>query len=160
MEHVDQPADVLNHIAHYDTKNVRVQEAANNPNLALATLNRCPVTAELATRAIAAFVQEGRRANISLMAIRAAVCRHFNISEADLVSSRRDRSTSQARQVAMYLMRELSRNSLIEIGGMFGGKSHSTVLYACDKLEKELREDKALEGAVRSIRGQLAARPE
>lgn len=160
MEGQDVPAEVLYHIAHSVTNNVRVLEAALIRMIALASLNRCPVTTDLAGRALSAFVQEGRMTSVTLTAIRTAVCKHFNVSEEDLVSPRRDRPTSMARQVAMYLMRELSRKSLVEIGSMFGGKSHSTVLYACDKLEKELRTDKALDAAVRTIRSKLASAPQ
>ena len=124
--------------------------------LALASLNRCPVTAELAARALGAFVQEGGLASISFLAIQKAVCDHFKISEQDLTGPRRDRHTSLARQVAMYLMRELSRKSLSEIGHLFGGKAHSTVLYSCAKLEREMETDTGLQTAVRGLRARLA----
>lgn len=159
LEGCEVSPEVLYHIAHSVTNNIRVLEAAFIRMLALASLTRSPVTAELAAKALSAFVQEGRMTNISLLAIRHAVCQHFKVTEADLTSARRDRQTCLARQVAMYLMRQLSRSSLVEIGGMFGGKSHSTVLYACEKLEKDLKADKDLESTVRTLRGRIAATP-
>ena len=156
-EKVEIPSDVLYQLARCVTTNIRVLEAAFIRMLALASLNRCQLTQELAARALGAFVQEGRPTSINWIAVRQAVCDHFKVSEEDLVSPRRDRQTCLARQVAMYLMRELSRKSLSEIGQLFGGKTHSTVLYACDKLEKEMKSDAGLEAAIRSLRVQVAS---
>lgn len=156
QEGVEIPQEVLFHIAYAVTSNIRVLEAALIRMVALASLTRCGVSAELATRALTAFVQEGRVASVGLSAIRAAVCDHFKVSEQDLVSPRRDRPIVLARQVAMYLMRELSRKSLVEIGQMFGGKTHSTVLYACEKLEKAMKTDTDLAGIVRGLRLRLS----
>jgi chromosomal replication initiator protein len=156
MEGVEVEADVLYQIARSVTSNIRVLEAALIRMLALASLNRSAVTHDLASRALAAFVQEGRMATINWVAVRQAVCEHFKVSEEDLVSARRDRQICLARQVAMYLMRELSRKSLSEIGQLFGGKTHSTVLYSCDKLEREMKADAALEASIRGLRAQIA----
>jgi len=156
MEGAQVATDVLYQIARSVTSNIRVLEAALIRMLALASLNRSPVTQELASRALAAFVQEGRMATINWVAVRQAVCEHFKVSEEDLVSPRRDRQICLARQVAMYLMRELSRKSLSEIGQLFGGKTHSTVLYSCDKLEREMKADAGLEASIRGLRAQIS----
>lgn len=157
LEGAEIPADIVHQIARTVTTNVRVLEAALIRMLALASLNQCSISPELAARALSAFVQESQIACVSLLAIQRVVCEHFKIAPDDLTGPRRDRHTSQARQVAMYLMRELSRKSLAEIGQQFGGKAHSTVLYSCAKLEKELQEDTALQGTVRGIRAQLSS---
>jgi chromosomal replication initiator protein len=156
IEKVAIEPDILFQIARSVTTNIRVLEAAFIRMLALASLNRSPVTQELAARALGAFVQEGRLATINWVAVRQAVCDHFKVSEDDLVSARRDRQICLARQTAMYLMRELSRKSLSEIGQLFGGKTHSTVLYSCGKLEREMKADAGLESAVRGLRAQIS----
>lgn len=156
LEGAQVPPDVLYQIARSVTQNVRVLEAALIRMLALASLSDCAMTPDLAGRAIGAFVQDGRLTAISLLAIQKAVCDHFKISAEVLTSARRDRVTCLARQVAMYLMRELTRKSLMEIGEAFGGKAHSTVLYACEKMEKEMKADPALETAIRDLRRQIA----
>lgn len=156
IEGVDIESDILYQIARSVTTNIRVLEAAFIRMLALASLNRSPVTQELASRALAAFVQEGRLTTINWVAVRHAVCEHFKVSEDDLVSPRRDRQICLARQTAMYLMRELSRKSLSEIGQLFGGKTHSTVLYSCDKLVREMKADAALDSAIRGLRAQIS----
>jgi chromosomal replication initiator protein len=156
QEGADIPSDVVYQIARSVTDNVRVLEAALIRMLALASLNRCSVTPDLATRALGVFVEEGGLVCINMLAIQRAVCDHFKITEQELTGPRRDRHTSLARQVAMYLMRDLSRKSLVEIGQAFGGKAHSTVLYACAKLEKEMKADPSLEVAVRGLRTRLS----
>ncbi|MBM3458355.1 MAG: chromosomal replication initiator protein DnaA, partial [Armatimonadetes bacterium] len=79
------------------------------------------------------------------------------ISEQEVTGPRRDRQTSLARQVAMYLMRELTRKSLVEIGDLFGGKSHSTVLYSCNRLEREMKDDPGLAATIKELRTKIAA---
>jgi chromosomal replication initiator protein len=158
MEGAEVPEDIVYQIAATVTTNIRLLEAALIRMLALASLNNCGLDPELAARALGAFVQEGGLTSISLLAIQRAVCEHFKITEQDLTGPRRDRHTCLARQVAMYLMRDLSRKSLVEIGRVFGGKAHSTVLYACAKLEKEMETDASLQTAVHGIRARLAGR--
>jgi len=157
LEGAEVPPEAIYHIARTVTDNVRVLEAALIRMLALASLNRSPITAELAARALGAFVQDAKLTCISLLVVLRAVCEHFKISEQELISPRRDRHISSARQVAMYLMRDLSRKSLSEIGRVFGGKTHSTVLYACSRLEKEMQANEGLASAVRGLRSQLSA---
>lgn len=84
-----------------------------------------------------------------------AVSERFGVPEEALIGPRRDRKTSLARQVAMYLMRELTRSSLAQVGELFGGKTHSTVVYACQKLAQEMKSDAELAAAVQQLRGQL-----
>ena len=156
LEGAEIPPDVMYQIARTVTDNVRVLEAALIRMLALASLSRCSVTMELAARALGAFVQEGGMVSINAMAIQRAVCEHFQVTEQELTGPRRDRHISLARQVAMYLMRDMCRKSLVEIGQSFGGKTHSTVLYACSKLEKDMQADPSLALAVRGIRTRLA----
>ena len=156
LERAEVPPDVLYAIARAVSSNVRVLEAALIRLLALASLNDCRITGELAMRALAAFVEEGQAATVNLAAILRLVGERFEIAESELTGARRDRQTSLARQVAMYLMRELTRKSLLEIGELFGGKAHSTVLYACAKLEKQMQADPGLRATVHGLRAQLA----
>lgn len=155
-EGVELPSEVLYQIAQTVTDNVRALEASLVRMVAMASLTRSPITAELAGSALAAFVREARRVNVSALAVQKAVCEHFQVTPEDLVSARRDRPICLARQTAMYLLRELSPLSLTEIGQHFGGKTHSTVLYSCDKLERHMREDPSLASEVRGLRSELS----
>jgi chromosomal replication initiator protein len=156
MEGAPLPPEVAYHIARTVTDNVRVLEAALIRLLALSSLTHSPLTPELAARAVGAFVRDAHIVSTSLAAIQKIVCEQFSIEEKELVGLRRDRPTALARQVAMYLMRELTKKSLSEIGQHFGGKAHSTVLYSCAKLEKEMDADSRLQSTVQSLRARLA----
>jgi chromosomal replication initiator protein len=155
QEGVALPADVTLYIAGLIQSNIRVLEAALIRLLALASLNQSQVTVELARSALEAYVREGRASPISVQTIQKAVSERFGVPEETLLSPRRDRKTSLARQVAMYLMRELTRSSLVEVGELFGGKTHSTVVYACQKLELEMKTDLELAAAVQQLCARL-----
>src|SRR4051794_39499357 len=130
------PGDVTLYIAGLIQSNIRVLEAALIRLLALASLNQSEVTADLARSALESYIREGKASPVTVQAVQKAVSEQFGVPEETLLSPRRDRKTSHARQVAMYLTRELTRSSLAEVGELFGGKTHSTVVYACQKLEQ------------------------
>lgn len=155
LEGADVPAEVLLRVAQTVTGSVRVMEAALIRILALASLNRCPITGGLAERALGAFVPAEQVAALGAGVVLAAVCRHFQVSQEAVTGPRRDRATAQARQVAMYLLRNLSRLPLTEIGALFGGKTHSTVLYSCEKTASALKADPGLAEQVAQLRRQL-----
>jgi chromosomal replication initiator protein len=155
MEGAVLPADVTLYIAGLVQGNIRVLEAALIRLLALASLNRCEVTADLARSALEAYVREGRASPVSVQTVQKAVSERFGVPEAALLGPRRDRKTSLARQVAMYLMRELTRSSLAQVGELFGGKTHSTVVYSCQKLAQAMKSDAELAAAVRQLCGRL-----
>jgi chromosomal replication initiator protein len=155
MEGATLPSDVVLYIAGLVQSNIRVLEAALIRLLALASLNRCEVTAELARSALEAYVREGKASPVSVQTVQKAVSERFGVPEAALIGARRDRKTSLARQVAMYLTRELTRSSLSEVGELFGGKTHSTVVYACQKLEQEMKGDAELAAAVQQLCARL-----
>jgi len=75
----------------------------------------------------------------------------FNLSEEELKSSSRKREISLARQIGMYLMRQHTSLSLPKIGAMFGGKDHTTVMYSCDKITKQVKKDPSLNQIVRDV---------
>jgi chromosomal replication initiator protein len=154
LEGIALPPDVSLYVAGLVQSNIRVLEAALIRLLALASLNRCELSVDLARAALTAYVREEEASAIGPAAVLKAVAERFGIPEEELRGPRRDRKTSLARQVAMYLMRELTRCSLSQVGEEFGGKTHSTVVYACQKLEQELQTDPELARTVQ----QLAAR--
>jgi chromosomal replication initiator protein len=92
---------------------------------------------------------------VSVQSVQKAVSERFGVPEEALTGPRRDRKTSLARQVAIYLTRELTRSSLAQVGELFGGKTHSTVLYSCQKLEQEMKTDADLAAMVQQITTRL-----
>ncbi len=79
--------------------------------------------------------------NITMRQIQEAVAKHFHIDFKDMQSKKRTDAIAFPRQIALYLSRSLTEYSLPEIGAAFGGRDHTTVMYACEKLTKELHPD-------------------
>ena len=157
LEQIELPPDVVLCLASAIKDNVRTLEAALIRLLALASLNESEITAELAVRALEAFVSDGAISEVTIAAIQEMVCEQFSVSSEALKGPRRNREISLARQVAMYLCRKYSRGTLAAIGEEFGGKTHSTVIYACNKLEAEMKQDDQLSQAVTRLCTRLAA---
>jgi chromosomal replication initiator protein len=158
LEGAEVAPEVLLMIAGMVEGNVRVLEAALIRVLALASLTRSAITPELASSALVAYAPEGSLGPIGVQRVQKAVCERFGVPEEALTGNRRDKRSTLARQVAMYLVREVCRTSLAQIGDLFGGKSHSTVLYSCQKLEAEMKKDLELAAAVQQLSAGLRKR--
>ncbi len=83
------------------------------------------------------------------------VMTHFQIKLSDLQSKRRSQSIAQPRQVAMYLARTLTRHSLEEIGGYFGGRDHTTVMHGCNRVREVMERDPSFAGTIEHLTNQL-----
>jgi len=136
--------EVLRYIADVFTGNVRELEGALTTVVAYAGLTGSDITLSLAREALDT-ISKVRRSKVRIENIERAVVSHFGISRNDLRSRRRTRSISLARQVAMYLARKLTKHSCKEIGDFFGGKNHSTVLFAEKKISSAREEDATTE---------------
>lgn len=96
-----------------------------------------------------------RDVTITCETIKQTVCRKYNIKLSDMESSKRKREITRPRQIAMYLTRELTDMSLPKIGASFGGRDHTTVLHACDKITAEMKTNAALSEEIKSLLGEL-----
>lgn len=85
------------------------------------------------------------------------VAKHFGVSEKDLSGKKRDKQTSEARQLAMHLIREFTELSLPSIAGIFGGRNHTTVMYSCEKVKEQLEYDETMKQVVDDLSTQLRA---
>jgi chromosomal replication initiator protein len=124
-------------IADHITANVRELEGAVLRVLGFASLTRRPLTRELAEEALRDVIRPRER-KVSLETILRAVSEHFGVKPSELTGKRRHKSISQPRQVCMYLARRLTESSLMEIGGQLGGRDHTTVIYANERVAAEL----------------------
>lgn len=131
--------DVALYIAERIRSNVRELEGALRRTLAHAEFTKSQVTQELVRRALQDLVAVQRRLT-TIDHIQRIVADYYKIKHADMLSKRRSRAIARPRQMAMCLARELTSHSLPEIADRFGGRDHTTVMYACDKM-KQLRED-------------------
>jgi chromosomal replication initiator protein len=100
-----------------------------------------------------AIPEEGSQFTIE--AIQSSVAKHFHIKIQDLKATTRARSIALPRQIAMYLIRKYTGLGFKEIGHFFGGKDHTTILHACNKIEKGLETDPSIREAVEAIQNLL-----
>ena len=151
----DVPPPVLAYIARTITHNGRDLEGALNRLLAHSKLTGQPVTLELAEREMRDLIRPQEPKRVKIEDIQRVVARQYNVSRADLLSSRRTANVVRPRQVAMYLAKTLTLRSLPEIGRRFGGRDHTTVLHAVRKIENLVSNDTTLAEEIEVLKRQL-----
>jgi chromosomal replication initiator protein len=124
--------------------NGRDLDGAVNRLLAHTTLAGSPLTVEAAEAAIRDLVRARDPKRVKIEDIQKMVATHFNVSRADILSSRRTANVVRPRQIAMYLAKTMTLRSLPEIGRRFGGRDHTTVLHAVRKIETLVSQDTSL----------------
>ncbi|MCE9594532.1 MAG: chromosomal replication initiator protein DnaA [Planctomycetes bacterium] len=134
------PDDVAALLSDQLETNIRELEGAVTRLIGFACLNNQPITCDIARRVLRD-VFSSARGQPSIEDIQRIVTAHFNVKLTDLQSRKRTSAIALPRQVSMYLARKITRHSLEEIGGFFGGRDHSTVLYGIEKIENEMRDD-------------------
>ena len=135
LEGFDLPEDVAFFIAKNIRSNVRELEGALRKVMASSTFTGRDVTVDLAKECLRDLLSLQSR-QITIENIQRVVAEYYNIRVSDLHSKRRSRSITRPRQVAMSISKELTKNSLPEIGDLFGGRDHTTVIHACKKVEE------------------------
>ncbi len=133
--------EILHYIATQIPSNVREMEGALTRIVAYASLLNTEVTLSIASNVIIDMVGVKQEKPVSINYIKRKTCDYFNITNTDLCSKERTRELSFARQIAMYLARELTNVSLPKIGENFGNRDHSTVMHACDKIKSLIQND-------------------
>jgi chromosomal replication initiator protein len=143
-ERLDAPPDVLEYIASKISTNIRELEGALIRVTAFASLNRQMVDLALAAIVLKDLIADAAGPEITAPTIMAQTAAYFSISMEDLCGSSRSRVLVQARQVAMYLCRELTELSLPKIGQAFGGRDHTTVMHADRKIRSLMAERRSV----------------
>ena len=146
------PTPVLAFIAKSVTHNGRDLEGAVNRLLAHNKLTGQPVTLEMAEREMRDLIRPAEPKRVRIEDIQRVVARQYNVSRADLLSSRRTANVVRPRQVAMYLAKILTLRSLPEIGRRFGGRDHTTVLHAVRKIETLAGNDSAFADEIETLK--------
>lgn len=147
-ENVRLPRDVIEYIASTYTSNIRELEGALIRAIAYTSISGLPMTVDNLTPVLN---QPMEKADVSPSDVIETVSDAFKVSVEDLKSNSRRREISLARQVGMYLMRQHTDLSLPKIGEVFGGKDHTTVMYSCEKITKQLKKDLDLAQTVRRL---------
>jgi chromosomal replication initiator protein len=133
--------EILHFIASQIPTNVREMEGALTRIVAYASLLDTEVTLSIASNVIKDMVGIKQEKPLTIAHIQKNVSDYFNISTSDLCSKIRTKEIAYARQISMYITRELTNNSLPKIGENFGNRDHTTVMHACDKIKQLLKSD-------------------
>jgi chromosomal replication initiator protein len=158
QERLSAPPDVLEFIASKIQSNIRELEGALIRVTAFASLNRQAVELGLAEMVLKDLVGENDSPEISAATIMAVTAEYFAISIDDLIGSSRSRVLVSARQMAMYLCRELTDLSLPKIGEKFGNRDHTTVMHADKKIRKEMAERRRTYEQVQELTARIKQR--
>jgi len=150
------PDDVIAYIASQIPSNIRELEGALVSIVAYASLVNQELTVELAGDIIKDIIAPKQREKpITISLIKKIVANYFHLSKEDLNAKIRTKEKALARQIAMYLSRELTPSSLPKIGDDFGGRDHTTVMHACDKIKVMMSADSKTNDMVKTIEHQI-----
>ena len=142
---------ILANIANKIDSNIRELEGVFNKIIATASLTHTPITIELAENTINEFKAASEKV-LSSDFVKETVAKYFNINKDDLASNKRSNEIAFPRQIAMYLCREVANMSYPKIGEDFGNRDHSTVMHACKKIEKEVKDKSNTKLIVESVK--------
>ena len=149
------PNEVIDFVARRVDTNIRELEGSMNRVAAYAQMQQTAISIELARAALQNLTVEHKGEQVSLSQITRAICDYYHLSEAMLRGKQRDRIVVVPRQIAMYLMRQITDFSLDDIGKELGGRDHSTIMHGCEKIEKELTHNATLRREIEAIRQML-----
>lgn len=152
---IELPNEVITLLATNITTNIREIEGAYTKVVAFASLMDMPITVETAKKALDDMGNVVQTKQITFDIITKIVAEHFHIKLDDLFTKKRTQNIAHPRQVAMYLCRELADMSYPRIGEMFGGRDHTTVIHAYEKISKNAKSDMNLQNDLQSIKEKL-----
>ena len=158
QEHYDIPDEVLYYIAENIESNIRELEGALNRVIAYASLTGSSITLDLAQNCLKHLFAGKTNTNINYNTIMKVVARYYDISPDQLTTKKRSRDVAHPRQVAMYLCRELTDMSLPKIGQVFGGRDHTTVMHACEKIQEEMEHSSELKRTIMELRRNITGK--
>ncbi|MCH9822306.1 MAG: chromosomal replication initiator protein DnaA [Bacteroidetes bacterium] len=155
QEGIELPKEVIEYLAYSITTNVRELEGALISLIAQSSLNKKSITLDLAKKMIDKFVKNTAR-EVSIDYIQKVVCDYFDLNIELLKSKTRKREVVQARQIAMFFSKKLTKSSLANIGAHCGGKDHATVLHACKTVNNLMETDKTFRGYIDELDKKIA----
>lgn len=154
-EHLVIPDDTLSYIAGQIDSNVRELEGALVRVQAYATMEHADITTSMAAEALKSLKLSSKDNELSISHIQEIVAKYYQISVSDLKGKKRVKQIVMPRQIAMYLAREMTESSLPKIGQEFGGKDHTTVIHAHEKITEAMTLDDNLKAQVIELKNRL-----
>ena len=155
VEKLNVANEVMVYIATKIKSNIRELEGALIRIVAYSSLTNKEITVDLASEALKDIISKKQGKNITIGIIQDIVASYFNLRIEDLKSQRRTRNVAYPRQIAMYLSRKLTDMSLPKIGEEFGGRDHTTVIHAYEKISENLNTDENLQHTIEDITKKL-----
>lgn len=155
VENLNVANEVMGYIATRIKSNIRELEGALIRIIAYSSLTNREVTVDLASEALKDIISKKQGKHVTIDSIQDVVSSYFNLRVDDLKSQRRTRNVAYPRQIAMYLSRKLTDMSLPKIGEEFGGRDHTTVIHAYEKISENLKTDDSLQNTVNDITKKL-----
>ena len=155
QDNINIPDDVIQYIATHIVSNIRELEGALNKINVFSKLDNQPITVAFAEETLKDLISKNNNKEITPSLITDVVSEHLGIAKEDILSSKRSADIAQARQIAMYLCRNMTDKSLEAIGSYFGGKDHSTVMYAIDKIKQSLPVNENLSSTIETIKKKI-----
>ena len=155
LENLIVPNDIVVFIADKIASNIRELEGALNRVIAYSSLTQNEITLDVANEALKDMLSANKAKIINSSSIQEVVSRYFDVRIEDFKSKKRTRDISYPRQIAMYLCRDLTDMSLPKIGNQFGGRDHTTVIHACDKISKDIESNLETRRAISEIKKNL-----
>jgi chromosomal replication initiator protein len=149
------PDDIIAYIAGRVQTNIRELEGCLNRLMAIQQLHRTELTMDIARAAMSSLGNDNREPTLDARQIAQVVADYFHISFESMCGKQRDKYILMPRQIAMYLIRQETQTSLLEIGQLFGGRDHSTVLNAIEKIDKSINVNQTLRSDIVAIRDQI-----
>jgi chromosomal replication initiator protein len=152
------PIEVAEFIAKHVTDNLREVEGALARVVSVASLHQCPIGLDIARMALSELLEEEQTSGtITVGQILNAVRDYYQIRSKDLLSRSKVRALVHARQMGMYLSRQLTPMSLEEIGAHFGGRDHTTVLYGLERITDQLKTQPQVRGDLQLLKSRLSS---
>ena len=155
VENLNVANEVMVYIATKIKSNIRELEGALIRIVAYSSLTNREITVDLASEALKDIISKKQGKHITIEIIQDIVASYFNLRVDDLKSQRRTRNVSYPRQIAMYLSRKLTDMSLPKIGEEFGGRDHTTVIHAYEKISDNLNRDETLQHTIDDLTKKL-----
>ena len=147
--------DVLNYIATNIKSNIRELEGALNKLLAFNNLERTDITMEIAERELANIITPDKPREITPQLIIEVVSEHYHISVDQMISKNRSSDIAKPRQIAMYLCKNMTSNSLDVIGSLLGGRDHSTIIHGIKKVTEEYESNENVRNTIETIKKKI-----
>ena len=154
-ENLDIPPEALNYIANQIQSNIRELEGALTRLLAYSKLQGKPITTELTAEALKDIIQSPKSKKITIQDIQKVIGQYYSVRIEDFSAKKRTKSIAYPRQIAMYLSRELTDFSLPKIGEEFGGRDHTTVIHAHEKIANDIKSDPTFKQEVENLEKEI-----